>query len=461
MIYNSQIAVYGFGPASIFFLEKFVNTNVTINVYEYGKENNETEINTIDEIKGPIEFFKGSNRERIGGFFGTAGLWREKGVGGKFFKFDKNDIILNNWPISYEELNNYYQLIINKFDQVFKLSINNDLNIKKKFFDETNFEIKKGSQTLTYNFDRVIKYYKKKINNSKNIKIYYEHPLVNFELDKNNNKILRGRVLNNDKIIESHSEYHILSSGCLESNKIILETLKEHQSYIENKKIGRRLSFHPSCALGSFFSDKMITRNFLKRKIDFKREIICLKNKDAAEIYNSGAFLSFEQKNEKKLLSKIYNKLVGQIYEIKASLAFEHFASDLNYIKLSNKKDINGIRKININTSFCDLNKKFAESKYQNFISKLTQLKIFNYNFYKKEFLLNLETNNHHHGGLIFSNKFSDPVDDNLNFRGLKNLYINGSSVFPSSSIYNPTFTIIALSKRLSEFIYKNFYKSL
>ena len=42
-------------------------------------------------------------------------------------------------------------------------------------------------------------------------------------------------------------------------------------------------------------------------------------------------------------------------------------------------------------------------------------------------------------------------VDANLKVHSLANLYVAGSSVFASTGISNPTFTIITLSIRLAE----------
>ena len=77
-------------------------------------------------------------------------------------------------------------------------------------------------------------------------------------------------------------------------------------------------------------------------------------------------------------------------------------------------------------------------------------------NFYKKKINLTdikFETNNHHHGGtLIGSNNYSkNPLNNDLRHKKIKNLFVLGSSVFPSSSVYNPTLTIIALAIRLSK----------
>ena len=42
-------------------------------------------------------------------------------------------------------------------------------------------------------------------------------------------------------------------------------------------------------------------------------------------------------------------------------------------------------------------------------------------------------------------------VDKNAKVFGMKNLYIAGASIFPTASIVNPTYTIVALSIRLAD----------
>ena len=67
-----------------------------------------------------------------------------------------------------------------------------------------------------------------------------------------------------------------------------------------------------------------------------------------------------------------------------------------------------------------------------------------------------LIVNGHHIGTTRMSN---DPtqgvVDSNLKVHSLDNLYVAGSSVFPSAGISNPTLTIITLSIRLAEYLSK------
>jgi len=47
----------------------------------------------------------------------------------------------------------------------------------------------------------------------------------------------------------------------------------------------------------------------------------------------------------------------------------------------------------------------------------------------------------------------SGVVDEECKVHGVDNLFIAGSSVFPTTGFANPTFTIVALAQRLSEHV--------
>ncbi len=48
-------------------------------------------------------------------------------------------------------------------------------------------------------------------------------------------------------------------------------------------------------------------------------------------------------------------------------------------------------------------------------------------------------------------NPLQSVVDRNCKVHGVDNLYIAGSSVFPTSGVSNPTLTIVALTLRLAD----------
>ena len=58
---------------------------------------------------------------------------------------------------------------------------------------------------------------------------------------------------------------------------------------------------------------------------------------------------------------------------------------------------------------------------------------------------------NHHMGGTRMSNEAkTGVVDSNCRVHGLANLFVCGSSVFPSAGHANPTLTIVQLALRLA-----------
>ena len=72
-----------------------------------------------------------------------------------------------------------------------------------------------------------------------------------------------------------------------------------------------------------------------------------------------------------------------------------------------------------------------------------------------------LVVNGHHIGTTRMSALPEDGVVDvDLRVHGVDNLYVAGSSVFPSTGISNPTFTIITLSIRLADHLAALFGKT-
>ena len=79
-----------------------------------------------------------------------------------------------------------------------------------------------------------------------------------------------------------------------------------------------------------------------------------------------------------------------------------------------------------------------------------------------KELPYDLRGGQHHSGTTrMSSSENSGVVDKNLLVYGVKNLHISGGSVFPTNSWMNPTFTIIALSFRLSDNLSSNVLKKI
>ena len=64
----------------------------------------------------------------------------------------------------------------------------------------------------------------------------------------------------------------------------------------------------------------------------------------------------------------------------------------------------------------------------------------------------------HHMGGTIMGNdKSNSVVDKNLKVHDIDNLFVIGSSVFPTGGHANPTLTIVQLANRLGNHLITNY----
>lgn len=80
----------------------------------------------------------------------------------------------------------------------------------------------------------------------------------------------------------------------------------------------------------------------------------------------------------------------------------------------------------------------------------------------KKELPYDLRGGQHHSGTTRMSSSESNGVvNRDLLVHGVKNLHVLGGSVFPTNSWVNPTFTIIALSLRLSDHLSSKVLKKI
>lgn len=452
-----KISIFGSGPATIFFCSKFFNSNFQIDIYEKGNENKIIKDKIILNNGGPFEFYKNNNPEFVTSFFGTCSLWKTKGVGGKLQKFDSSDLKINDWPIDYDELNHYYNEVETELSKVLKKF--GRIEVKKKFnynilksFSE-NFQIKVSNGVLVDNFKKVYEYYYKKIHESSNINFISDTELKKINFSQNNNDVLNATIKKDGIEKNIKSDFYILSCGCLNNNRVLIKSFGNNSEFIQKYNIGKNISFHPSYEIGNIKLKKKISYNKIKKQLHYKNEQLFLKLIHKNIPINSAIAVKMIFDYPKTFLSKILFKFLKYINSFSLNLIFEHLGSKKSFIQLKDENDIK------INSDFSQMNAKYFEDLVNiykkniiDFCHKNDHIFIENQNLK----IINFETNNHHHGGTVFGlNEDLYPVDENNKLRNCSNLFINGSSVFPSSSVYGPTLTIIALSLRLGDKIKK------
>ena len=167
------------------------------------------------------------------------------------------------------------------------------------------------------------------------------------------------------------------------------------------------------------------------------------------------AYQTYKEFNDKGVTMPVKNTV-----ELEA--VFEQCPNLNSKIELTNEKDLFGNYNILINWNLNDIDIKtpVIVSKY---IAK--EFKKNNLGRLKAPIWVNDNNNplgdregTSHFSGMtrMSDSKKKGVVDKNLLHHDLHNLYISSSSVFPTDSFVNPTFTIIALSLRLADKILKD-----
>ena len=497
-----DVIIIGAGPAGIAVAESLINTDIQVLIVDSGDD---VKIRNYpsNQSESYGDFFVNFQEERKKAFFGTSALWKSSGVGGTFWEFDKSDFEnkFNNkknirWGIEYSEIKENY-----KKTKEF-LNIKNDINENidnllsdaewKKLQNEYNFKFASTFYTKGDNYEKFISIKKNQILNSRNIKLMLNTTLKHISLNSKKDKVNSINLIDSkNKNLEFVCKDLVIAAGCFENNKILIKLKTQNKLDVES--LGKYITFHPSLNIGIISIEG---KNFINKKnIDDLNKIFYLKSKTfdtngefncgisitpqnkniyvAEEVLNEIEFLKKLLRNRKylnlikyglkfctsinliKYLIYKYKTYFTNIKKIDVSLVFEHIAEYENYIDLKN----DGVS-LKINNLLSDKNLNYLKDSIQDNQIKFKQIfnnfKVGDTNISNIKF----ETNNHHHGGTIIQTEFQKGVvDKNLKFQDISNLYISGSSTFPNSSIYNPTFTIIAMSLRLSNHILSKYVK--
>lgn len=138
-----------------------------------------------------------------------------------------------------------------------------------------------------------------------------------------------------------------------------------------------------------------------------------------------------------------------------AQMYFEMAPNYKSCVSLDKSIDpVFGQHQTHIHWEFSDLDKKTYETNCSLFNKAASSFSSI-ITWPTWESLANQWTVNGHHIGTtrMSASPTEGVVDQNLKVHGVDNLYVAGSSVFPSTGVSNPTMTIITLSIRLAEYL--------
>ena len=453
---NFDVIIVGSGPAGISAALKLEEKKIKTLILEAGSEEYSEESQEFYSSKNFGDEVTDLKNSRLRQFGGTSGIW-----GGWSKPMENYNI--SKWGIEYNQLDKYS-------DQACKiLSIKNIFrksNINK-YFNQIEFQ---------YSNVRFKEKFKDHISKSTYINLLMNAQVILFSGEENLTKNVE--FLFDSQKFKISSNFFILAAGGVENSRILLYSRMKNNLLRNNSSIGMYWMTHPWFIGGYGVLKKNELSEYLGNSFI---------NKDGPLHIASSEFLNKEKKilsgsiymdahENKKIVKEIIKDLLCVAPEFGKKIARSVFKKDLkcgnifmhleepssknNKITLDeNIKDKNGVPITNLYYKKSNETLVAAKTILEEFAEICRKLDLGRIAINKSiDELENYDSLGiyHHIGGTRIGNDSKNSVvDNNLKIHENKNLYITGSSVFPTSGYTNPTFTIVQLSLRLGEHIFK------
>ena len=462
---NYKVVIIGSGPAGLSIALEFEKKKIPCILIEAGDE--QFTENAIKRYKSQINGNfpnKLGAAARLSQFGGSSGHW-----GGACIPLDDYDF--EYWPIKKNDLSNYTEKSCNILgikNQFRNKLINNDLKIIEFQQSKVNFYEK----------------YFEQIKKSKYIYVLLKSPIL--EINLKDNSVQNIKIIKNNKVTSIKiNNYVVLCCGGIENSRLLLWFSEKNNNFLKNMPVGEYWMEHPFKVIGKGFGDfkkiKKIFKNDFNMFDNFRnwgnftvslaptKSLIKKKN-----ILNSGTFITLHDRNNNNLKNnikdflcfapKLSNKILGQFNKnllcgITLSSSWEQDAEQVNKITLGEEKDYSGvpITKLNyyISEKTLQTPRIMIESIGKLFVEKGAGYIGGDERIYDKDIFIS-DAGYHHIGGTrMGSSKLNSVVDNNLKVHNTNNLFVSGSSVFPTGGHANPTLTIVQMSIRLAEYLIK------
>lgn len=499
---TADICIVGSGAASLALLSRFYHTSLKIIVLEAGGENITDRDQKLYDVITPYHPFEGARNGRFRVFGGSTTQW-----GGQSLPFDEIDfkqrhwVPFSGWPFTYDQVAHYYKEV-DKFLQVHEVSY--QANIFQLIHEKPLLE----NEDVALRFSKWSPYpnlrevYRKQIIQSTNITLVQNANLVEILLTENQQVVQEVRFCNLHKRVGCvQAKHFILACGGIENPRLLLASNKQSTKGIGNvyDNVGSYLQDHPNAHVGSFVKSvkkvqsyfnyfylgktRFLPRLILSEKIQQERKIL---NASASllfitgdehpfsvakELYRKQARGRLSQKDVKTVVKLV--KYIPQLLQtgkhflwdkkvytpnasLQLNLMLECPPVKDNRVSLSNELDELGMPKAIVSWQMNDLIFHTIKESAQLLQAYLNTTALGTFKI--ADWVLNEDWNNRlgdakHHIGTtrMAATEREGVVDANCKVFGLNNLYISGSSVFPTSSHSNPTATLIALAFRLAD----------
>ena len=496
-VIDGDICIIGAGAAGISMALEWMNTPYKVILLEGGGFQYDDRAQELYRGKNTGQNYYPLKSARLHYFGGTTGHW-----GGMCSLFDpvafakREWVHGSGWPFSQKELIPYYK------------KAHTNLDLGEYEFNFSSWQQRNPalvplpiSQEIFWNkiwrfgtpgAARFGPKYKDTIVNAKNIHLYTYANAVEIKTDENVSRVTEVTVKNYaGKTHKVTAKYFVIACCCIQTTRLLMASNKQAYRGLgnDNDLVGRYFMENIELRSAELWLKKQSAlKPYMRNPPNIRTELAILPER-LAEYKILNGTLSFNplerarkkppyiqtwtdedpRENEKRAdeieeestrrgrLSKIFGSDEYESFEI--TMRLEQAPNPLSRVTLDTEKDELGMPRAILHWAFTDMERKSARKIFEVFGQQVGVAAIGRV-VLRKEFQDPKETSmpsttsgGWHHMGTTRMD--DDPkkgvVDANCKVHGIDNLFVAGSSCFPNGGAVNPTFSLVALSLRLSD----------
>ncbi len=481
---EAQVIIVGGGMAGILLARELGNSGIDVVILESGAQQPEPRVQALYQGKmtltGPgnpireLNAFPLASRARY--FGGSGNVWGGKCAPLDPIDFEQRDWVAHSgWPMDRAALEPFYERACSFLDLPrFQVSAQAMLKVSEPLFGErsSKFVARPRAFSAYSGAVRDNRYadLKESLLAHPRVRVYLHANLTRINLSDDGEYVasLQVRTLNARKFL-ARAKTYVLATGGIENVRLLLASNDVHPNGIGNHSdwLGRAFQGHTVISQGARSSIALMRGNQELAIYNNNQRVtphVVLGLSDTAQRRSKGVNFTMTMSGNATpegpglAVQALASGLAGAAVHAsrRIYLMLEHTPNRESRVTLiPDDLDALHVPKVRIDMRYGATEFERFEWLVTALASELGLLAAGRLQWtIKREHLVQSmdEPSRHHMGATRMSPRARDGVvDQDCRVHGVRNLYIAGSSVFPTSGIANPTLTLLALAYRLSD----------
>ncbi|MEO0488732.1 MAG: GMC family oxidoreductase [Cyanobacteria bacterium J06659_2] len=405
---------------------------------------------------------------RVRQFGGTSNVWTGKWKYLQPWDFDGRPWIADSgWPISFADLLEHYRSAAKDygFGDLEAEAVRPEIMALRAKLATSGLKISSfyWEQTPT----RTAVRFGEEMRQSKNLQVVLGATATELQLDASCQRVtavacrsLEGREL----IVEGDTV--VLATGAFETARLLLASDRQLPGGIGNAHdlVGRFYTDHPKHHTGKLWPGSLAQAYAHELQYAPKpRFCICFALDDATQqdqellehvLYLQPIYEGLVDRLQRTLRGRpVCRDGNGPVVHYRVKFVTEQAPHKGSRIKLGTERDTLGQRKLAVDWCFTDHDRHSMAKTLQLLTQRFAEVGLGTFDFGEDPPSLETMTDAAHQMGTtrMANSPEAGVVDSNCRVFGTENLYVAGSAVFPTGPSYSPTFTILALARRLGQ----------